>query len=126
MPSFTKIHCPICKKISSVRQGQCSSCQWAKLRLDVINFLGGECVCCGEININFLTVDHINNDGYLSRNENGIRSETFKLYNNLITDINAKKKYQVLCFNCNCGRDKQFDKICPHQKFDYMTMVSAC
>lgn len=35
-----------------------------KLRSDVFNAYGGcMCICCGESILDFLTIDHINNDG---------------------------------------------------------------
>ncbi len=36
---------------------------WNDLRTQVINSYGGSCVCCGETELVFLSIDHINNDG---------------------------------------------------------------
>lgn len=82
-----------------------------KLRLLCIVHYGDDppkCACCGESNIKFLTIDHINNDGAEHRNEIG-RS---KLYSWLIKN-NFPEGFQVLCMNCNWGK-AQNKGVCPH------------
>jgi hypothetical protein len=44
----------------------------------------------------------------------GMKSGVF-LYKWLV-DNNYPKGYQVLCWNCNCGK-RMNDGICPHQQF---------
>lgn len=76
---------------------------------------GNKCECCGESNPAFLTFDHINDDGKDHKNENGRRTSGHELVDWII-----KNKYpdtiRLLCWNCNCGRAQQSDKICPHKK----------
>lgn len=73
---------------------------------------GYKCVCCGEEEKIFLTLDHINNDGAKHRKAIGIRGG-IGIYT-WIRKNNFPDGFQVLCFNCNHG--KQLNKgICPHQ-----------
>ena len=66
----------------------------------VLNAYGKICICCGEQNPLFLTIDHINNDGAAQRLSVG---EGVTFYNWLIKN-NFPNTLQCLCFNCNCGR----------------------
>lgn len=70
-----------------------------------------KCNCCGESIERFLTIDHINNDGAKHRKEYPeARKDLYKwLINN-----NFPSGFQVLCFNCNCGKS-QNGGICPHK-----------
>jgi len=81
-----------------------------QLFLEVLNHYGGpKCACCGETNIFFLTIDHINSDGH--KQHRGDRKRlAYWLKKNDFPD-----GYQVLCFNCNCGRARN-DGICPHKQ----------
>lgn len=85
----------------------------AKVRKDTVyeHYGGYICACCGETEEAFLTIDHMNNDGYQHRKEMKSLNITDFLYYNSMPE-----GYQVLCYNCNCGRAKTPDKICPHKK----------
>jgi hypothetical protein len=65
-----------------------------------------KCACCGENEIKFLTLDHINGNGNKHR----------KLINNNLVGWlkkhNYPKGFQVLCFNCN--QAKGIYGVCPH------------
>lgn len=71
------------------------------------------CACCKEKNMAFLTIDHMNNDGIQHRKElkmvGGIN------YYYWLVKNNYPKGMQVLCMNCNWGRAKNKNKICPHK-----------
>lgn len=67
-----------------------------------------KCACCGETIIDFLTIDHINEDGAKHRNK-GIR----RIANWLIKN-NYPEGFQVLCWNCNWGR-RVNNGVCPHK-----------
>jgi len=77
------------------------------LKHEVIKKYGGQCSCCGEKEIMFLTIDHINNDGYKDEDKN--KSFYYVLRKNPI-----REDLQVMCFNCNCGK-AQNNGICPHK-----------
>lgn len=69
-----------------------------------------KCNCCGERQIEFLSIDHINNDGYQNRKRTGFRLYVWIIKNNF------PPIFQILCMNCNWARAYQPDHICPHQK----------
>lgn len=78
-----------------------------KLYDEVIKAYGAKCKCCGETIRLFLTLDHVEAIGG-QKTRPGI----------VATYIDARRRgfpddYQVLCFNCNCGRARN-GGICPH------------
>ena len=75
----------------------------------VFNHYGNQCECCGESNILFLSVDHINNDGASHRKEIGRGRINQWLINN-----NFPPGFQLLCFNCNLGKYRN-GGVCPHK-----------
>lgn len=73
-----------------------------------------KCACCGETINEFLTIDHIDNNGYKHRKKIGSGIGFFYW----LIKNNFPENFQVLCFNCNCGRAKTKDKICPHKRLN--------
>jgi hypothetical protein len=73
------------------------------------------CACCGESNIKFLTLDHINNDGTKQRKMflNGNTGN----FNYWLRKQGYPKNLgiRVLCANCNMGRQWN-GGICPHKE----------
>lgn len=99
-------HCLICLEQFRLRR--------VKIKTKVLAHYGQSCVCCGEKCFDFLTIDHINNDGYKHRktiwNKNeggGDKFYRWIIKNNFPSDL------QVYCYNCNCGSDGK-THICPH------------
>jgi hypothetical protein len=94
-------------KNKSVQFGHCRAYQ-ARRRKKVIDAYGGKCACCGESQIEFLAVDHKNNDGNKDRKK-------FKgnIYVRAIR-MGFPDMFQILCHNCNMA--KAFYGCCPHQK----------
>lgn len=88
------------------------------IKQEVVNKYGGCCKCCGETNVGFLTMDHINNDGHIRRKTNISEANIFEHLNNKPIDLQI---YQVLCANCNFGRQWN-NGICPHleSQFDVL------
>lgn len=83
-------------------------------RLRVIdNYSKGKrrCNCCGEKDIRFLSIDHINNGGNKHKREIGTRSSS-QLCAWLVKN-GFPEGFQILCFNCNCG--KGIHGVCPHK-----------
>jgi len=83
-------------------ESQCKKCQQALLfketrRIRIICMLGygGRCICCGENNIELLTIEHIRNKRF-----NHIRGNTRIIMKELIR-LRFPKDHTVLCFNCN-------------------------
>lgn len=81
--------------------------QGRKVRLEVFQHYGQRCTCCGESNLAFLTLDHINNDGKQDR-------ESYR--GNFYFQVKKRgfpKTLQVMCWNCN--QAKRIYGVCPHQ-----------
>ncbi len=79
------------------------------MRDEVFAAYGGSvCACCGETDIRFLTLDHINNDGGVQRKVLG-RSDTYRW----AKENGFPSGLQVLCYNCNMGKAKN-GGVCPH------------
>jgi len=80
-------------------------------RLMVLEYYSGgklECNCCGESEYDFLTIDHINGGGYKHKKEVKGHIEIWLIMNGF------PDGFQVLCWNCNCGRHKN-GGVCPHK-----------
>lgn len=69
---------------------------------------GGQCHCCGEANLNFLTFDHLANDGGKQRRA-GLKSYRFFAW--LLAE--KREGIAVACYNCNCARAAW--GVCPHK-----------
>jgi len=76
---------------------------------EIIAAYGGKCQCCGETTLEFLTVDHINNDGAAHRRQIGRG-----LYGWLKKHGFPQDNFQLLCMNCNFAKGRY--GRCPHQK----------
>lgn len=72
-----------------------------------------KCSCCGISGMFFLTIDHVNGDGHIERSGKKKFPEGF--YQSII-DAGFPKKYQILCFNCNCT--KYHFKECLHKLYE--------
>ena len=69
-----------------------------------------ECACCGEDIVEFLSLDHIKNNGAKERREfncNGGYAFYLKL-----RKLGYPEGYQVLCHNCNIAKGAFGE--CPH------------
>lgn len=88
-----------------------------KIREEVLDAYGGVCACCGEAERVFLTVDHINGDGAAHRREvcgtGSGRGGGSTMYEWLKKQGFPKDRFQILCYNCNCGRQRN-GGVCPH------------
>lgn len=73
-----------------------------KLKFKVVQHYGGKCACCGEDRLEFLTVDHKNGGGNKYRRNTKKNSSAFYSW---LRREGYPLEYQVLCFNCNCGKE---------------------
>jgi len=80
-----------------------------KIRLEVIKYYGGKCICCGEDCMEFLTIDHIKGEGRKHRRSLGGANRFY----NWLRKNNFPKGFQVLCMNCNWGK-RMNNGVCPH------------
>lgn len=82
-----------------------------EIRIDVFTHYGNgntACVCCGEEEIKFLTIDHIDGLGDKRRTKCGLAMYKYLFHNGF------PEGFQTLCFNCNIA--KHLYKECPHKK----------
>lgn len=84
----------------------------AKLKAEVYSHYGSACACCGESNLFFLTIEHLNGGGRAHRRVIG-NSATSLLYD--IRNRGFPAEFEILCFNCNCGKARN-GGICPHKE----------
>lgn len=64
------------------------------LRVLALGALGGKCVGCGLEDRRVLCIDHVNGNGWLERQERGMRAMIARI-------LNGVPGYQLLCHNCN-------------------------
>lgn len=70
---------------------------------------GGACTCCKESVFEFLTLEHLNNDGAAHRRAVGRNAQAQLL------DIKKRgfpPEYTILCYNCNLSKGVYGE--CPH------------
>lgn len=84
-----------------------------KTRKAIFAHYGSECRCCGESNPLFLTLDHINNDGYEKRKATKSNATRQHSWHQAIVD-GYPDDLQILCYNCNLGKARN-NGVCPHQ-----------
>jgi ssDNA-binding Zn-finger/Zn-ribbon topoisomerase 1 len=71
-------------------------------KLAAFEKLGGAfCRGCGETELEFLTLGHLNGDGAKDRSDNGRRT----IYLEIARGIRSPEDYSVQCRNCNCGEN---------------------
>lgn len=83
----------------------------SQLRMQVVEAYGSACSCCGETTVEFLTVDHVENDGAEHRRQLGASGGP-RFYRTILAE-GCPPKYQLLCWNCNAA--KAIYGLCPHQ-----------
>jgi len=93
-----------------------------RITREVLTHYGGDppkCVCCGESNIFFLSIDHINNNGAEHRKQifGKYKFTGGPAFYYWLKKNNYPEEYQVLCFNCNQGKLRN-KGICPHKKIE--------
>lgn len=103
-----------CKKCATDRVREINR----RRKLEVLNAYGGcFCKCCGETEISFLSIDHINNDGATHRKiifgNNGRSGDIYPWLKK--NGFPTPERFQVLCGNCQWGK-RSNKGICPHQK----------
>jgi len=99
--------CAIFKRASKARSRR-------TIREEVFAHYGNRCACCGETTPEFLTIDHINNDGATQRR---LMAANRSISSSAIYAWIRRNRYpddlQILCWNCNCA--KGIRGGCPHQ-----------
>ena len=85
-----------------------------RVKAEIVAAYGGFCVCCGESELTFLTVDHI-----VPKRKAMACGSPFYVK---LKKEGFPKGYQILCFNCNAA--KRTSPVCPH-KMHYLKLVTA-
>lgn len=98
------------KKRHPDRVRQYSDTHREKVRNLIFDHYGRVCVCCGEDEIIFLSIDHIDGGGNHHRREVGSGSEMYQW----LVNTNFPEGFQVLCYNCQMGKYK--NGVCPHAR----------
>lgn len=86
-----------------------------KLKLAILKHYSNNkliCECCGENDIRFLTIDHINGGGNNHRTAIGTKTASHEIHSWIIKN-NYPPGFAVLCSNCNSA--KSIYGICPHK-----------
>lgn len=82
-----------------------------KIKEETMRQYGGPvCTCCGEEEVKFLSLDHINGGGNRHRKQTGCGSG--RVFYRWLKKHGYPPGFQVLCFNCNMS--KGFYGECPH------------
>lgn len=110
--------CQIWKELSEFPfKGKCRTCrnEWyveyrAKRKKLVFDHYGNECVCCGETEPVFLSLDHVDGGGNQERTNKRTSPYTYET----ALKEGLPERFQILCFNCNWA--KHAVGICPHQR----------
>ena len=114
---LNKSICPTCKvrPLDLLPKRTCSIClefrrqRRIELRNLVLMAYGGPiCKCCGETEIDFLQIDHI--DGGGKKHSKQINHDLYRW----LKKNNFPPGFQVLC--CNCNFAKGAYGTCPHQR----------
>lgn len=114
----TRYYGPMYAEIKGNHNDACKKRRMMIKALVFTKYSGGDgyrCACCGETELHFLQLDHINNDGAEFRKKFLGRQTAagFQTYSWLFKN-GCPEGYQVLCANCNHG--KRMNKgTCPHQ-----------
>jgi hypothetical protein len=101
-----RIYCLTCTakyKISGLKHRR-------EVRKALLARLGNRCACCGESRKEFLTLDHVRDDGYLERRT---LKNPYSLYLKIVKRKIKSSRYQLLCANCNSAKASY--GRCPHQ-----------
>ncbi len=97
------LHCQPCLNEGRAR----SILRRAQMRQLVLDGYGSRCACCGESEPDFLNLDHVNG-------QSGDRESEYATYRQAIKE-GFPPTFRLLCWNCNCGREKNKDRRCPHE-----------
>lgn len=83
-----------------------------RLKIETFEAYGGStCRCCGNAELEALTLDHVNGGGEADRRTRNTTSGSN--FYRVLRQGGYPSGFQVLCFNCNCGRARN-GGVCPH------------
>ena len=92
-----------------VQQSANQRASYIRLRTRLFEMYGNICKCCGETQREFMELDHVNGGGKKHLTE----TSPITVYRQIIK-LGKSPLYQLLCANCNRGRQRN-GGVCPHQ-----------
>lgn len=93
-----------------IRQAQ--KAYYQKLRLKAIEHYGGQCACCGEAHIEFLSIDHVNGRGSGAEHRKALGGRAGSWFYLWLRKAQYPLGLRVLCNNCNMSLGMY--GYCPH------------
>jgi hypothetical protein len=122
-PGYKSAYDAAWKERNPGKYGEYNRKSLLKLKREVMNAYGGACTCCGETELVFLTIDHVDGNGAEHRREmaaergNGATeySQAGARTYRWLRNNGFPEGFQVLCANCNCGKHWN-GGVCPHQE----------
>lgn len=102
--------CGSCSNKARPGKWSCQKCynaqktSYKKNKEEVVAAYGGKCNCCGETEISFLCIDHVNGNGSRERKRLGYQGAGPAFYRRLKRLGYPKRNYQLLCMNCNASK----------------------
>ena len=79
-------------------------------KLKILAAYGRFCVCCGEDEPVFLSLDHVHGGGRQDRAGKAIGTQFYRK----LRREGFPPGFQILCFNCNAA--KRTKSVCPHRQ----------
>lgn len=84
---------------------------YAKRRAEAVAHYGGRCTCCGESELRFLAIDHIDGGGNAHRREIGVTGA--QAFYRWLQRAGYPAGFRILCANCN--QATAYGLECPHR-----------
>ena len=105
----------LCNVCRTRMMAKCARNRKKYLELAIHEYGDGTCICCGESNSGFLTLDHKDGGGAADRanRKNNLSGWTFYRWLSQ-RDWPYAENLRVMCYNCNLGRERN-GGICPHK-----------
>ena len=85
---------------------------YARVRDELVAAYGSKCVCCGETERPFLTIDHELGDGAAHKRALG-GGGGYAVWLDLKRRGWPQQGYRLLCMNCQFGT--RYGRTCPHR-----------
>lgn len=109
-PTSKAHHCEPCL----VRHRRTTKSNKLRRKVECFNAYGGcRCECCGEMILEFLTIDHIDDSG--ADHRRAINVQGGHRFYGWLKKNGYPSGYQVLCFNCQWGKRLGAGGVCPHK-----------
>ena len=108
--------CKVCLRKKYSKSHTEADRRWQKkLKREVFIGLGGKCTCCGESELDFLTLHHIGGWGHEHKKAYGRKNgQSIKIFTDVKRLGFPRDLFGVLCWNCHMT--EEFRGGCPHKR----------